>query len=302
MGYGQCVLASYPCGTPAVFGCGASTYDLAHSSTSCAPADGGALTLAECSLVCPATFSSILSCNVYDDGTGGHISCSYGPCVTGRRPEGLLRPASSGALDACGEYLATTAYLEAASVVAFDHLTRELAAHGAPARLQAASRRAARDEQRHARVTGALARRAGARVAPVEDAPRAVRSLLDMAIENAAEGCVRETFGAAVGMVQARRASDPGVCQAMGRISRDEVRHAELSWAVAEWLETRLSAEERAQVHEARTRAADALFAELATEPDGDLARRLGLPSAVEARAILDRLRASLWSTRAAAA
>src|SRR5580693_1889069 len=44
------------------------------------------------------------------------------------------------------------AYLEAASVRAFDWLEDELSAHGAPERLQARARRAARDEVRYARA------------------------------------------------------------------------------------------------------------------------------------------------------
>jgi len=128
------------------------------------------------------------------------------------------------------------AYLEAASVDAFEGMTRELVAHGAPARLRAGARRAARDEVRHARVTRNLAERAGGTVSPVRLQASRVRSLEEMAIENAVEGCVRETFSAAVAMIQAERATDMKVRHAMKRIARDETRHAELSWAVAQWL------------------------------------------------------------------
>jgi hypothetical protein len=44
------------------------------------------------------------------------------------------------------------AQLEAASIVAFDRLARELDAHGAPAELVAEARRAKTDEVRHART------------------------------------------------------------------------------------------------------------------------------------------------------
>ncbi|NIS36796.1 MAG: ferritin-like domain-containing protein, partial [Actinobacteria bacterium] len=43
----------------------------------------------------------------------------------------------------------------------------------------------------------------------IEDAP--VRTAYEIALENAVEGCVRETFGALVGAHQALRASDPSI-------------------------------------------------------------------------------------------
>ncbi len=188
------------------------------------------------------------------------------------------------------------AYLEAASVDAFERLTRELETHGGPARLMSASRRASRDEVRHARVMTALARRAGARVPRVRVLPECPRSLEAMAIENAVEGCVRETFGAAVAEIQARRAGDARVRRAMQRIARDEGRLAALSWQVARWLDTRLDADSRARVREARARAVDALRAECARTAHPGVTERLGLPSASQARAALDHLDATLWS------
>jgi hypothetical protein len=59
--------------------------------------------------------------------------------------------------------------------------------------------------------------------------------LLEVAVENAVEGCVRETFGVAVAMIRAERAGDKQVRRAMRSIARDEMQHAELSWAVARW-------------------------------------------------------------------
>jgi hypothetical protein len=76
-----------------------------------------------------------------------------------------------------------------------------------------------------------LARRAGGHVPGVQVQALHVRSLEEMALENVVEGCVRETFGAVVAMIQAERAGDARVRRAMRRIARDETRHAELSWA-----------------------------------------------------------------------
>jgi hypothetical protein len=64
----------------------------------------------------------------------------------------------------------------------------------------------------------------------VAPAPPA-RSLEELAVENAVEGCVRETYGALTAIWQARTAKDPSVAAAVRRIARDETRHAALSWA-----------------------------------------------------------------------
>jgi len=266
------------------------TFGLVGPASACQPEDGGALTPAECLALCVTTGA----CAVADNG-GGYVTCIYSCPVTGRRPEGLASKPIEGP-DAAARFLAQSAYLEAASVDAFERLAQELRAHGAPRHLIAASKRAAKDEVRHARVTTKLAEGAGAEVPTCLLAPRSVRSLEEMAIENAVEGCVRETFGAAVGIIQAERASDRRVRRAMKTIARDETRHAQLSWAVAQWLDPRLDAQARARVRRARADAIEALVQSATQEPDVTLTHRLGLPSSAQARAVLDELRASLWT------
>jgi hypothetical protein len=192
--------------------------------------------------------------------------------------------------------LGDMAFLEAASVEAFERLAAELAAHGAPPRLTQAALAAAKDETRHARVMTALAERAGA----VVDAPRCrrrrKRSLEAIAIENAVEGCVRETFGAAVAAVQAATASHEGVRRAMRRIAPDEMRHADLSWSVAGWLEGRLDKGSRARVAGARRRAAVALLRETRDGVAPEIVSELGLPDAARAHGIAHDLAAALWA------
>jgi hypothetical protein len=187
------------------------------------------------------------------------------------------------------------AYLEAASVPAFERLARELAAHGAPERLKRAASRAARDEERHARVMKALAEKAGARVPQPRVRKARVRSLEAIARENAVEGCVHETFGAAVATAQSMTASDACVRAAMRSIVQDELRHADLAWAVAQWLHSRLEPAARARVARARCRAARALLRQVSREVHPDLATYLGIPRARHARAIARDLAESLW-------
>jgi rubrerythrin len=154
------------------------------------------------------------------------IDC-YVDC-TGRRPSNLLEETPRCART-IGEVLASAAYLEAASVVAFVDLAAQLEAYGAPATLVRALRRAARDEVRHARDITALARARGAEPDTVRLETTGPRSLVAIAIENACEGCVRETWGAACAVAQSKRATDPEIRQAMRAIARDELAHASLS-------------------------------------------------------------------------
>jgi hypothetical protein len=192
--------------------------------------------------------------------------------------------------------LAAMAHLEAASVPAFARLARELAAHGAPRSLRYETRRAMRDEIRHARLVGSLAEESGGRVPPVRARPARGRSLEAIAIDNAVEGCVRETFGAVVVAMQAARAEIPGVRRAMDGIAQDEARHALLSWRLAAWLDRRLDIDARARVRSARSVAVDKLAREVAIDPPERDQRALGLPSAAATRAVLNALRASMWS------
>jgi len=217
-------------------------------------------------------------------------------CAVGRRPFGLIAAAPCASPSALGRYLADAARLEAASIAAFRRLRRELRLHGAPRRLLAASQRAARDEVRHARVVGALARSCGATPAAARIAPLPLRDLEAIAVENATEGCVRETYGALVGQWQARFARQPAVRAAYARIADDELRHAALAWRVAAWADTRLSAKAKTRVRKAREAAVEELLKELAAEPDRELMQLAGVPAAAPAVALAEQLRGSIWS------
>ena len=121
------------------------------------------------------------------------------------------------------------------------------------------------------------------------------RSLLDIALENAIEGCVRETYGAAVASWQAKQAGDPALRSLMRGIARDERRHAALSWRVGAWLERRLSDEERARVFAARQGAIETLSSEARGRWPGEVQLAAGLPSPEQASRLLALLRESVW-------
>jgi hypothetical protein len=193
--------------------------------------------------------------------------------------------------------LADAAWLEAASVDAFGVLRRELRAHGAPRRLLRAASRSKRDERRHARATKALAKSFGVVVAPVERDAAPLRTLAELALENAVEGCVRETWGALIAQRQASHAREPAVRATMRRIARDEARHAELAWVVDAWLRPRLSPAERQRVLAARAAAVDELARELRSSLPLGERERLGLPGTSEAVAMLAELDRALSLT-----
>lgn len=213
--------------------------------------------------------------------------------ICGRRPRGL-RSARRAGCDPVAHHLATAARLEAASVVAFADLERELSRFGAPQRLLASARRAARDEARHARMVTALAMRRGARPATVRIRTGPPRDLAAFAVENAREGCVRETWGALLAAWQAVHAEDDDVRDAATTIAEDELRHAALAFRVAAFALPRLDARARARVARARLVAVLELEALLDGPTEPALVRHLGLPDPRAARTLFAALRGTL--------
>ncbi len=261
--------------------------------------DGGFGTLctsgSPCSDYCPTGYVQCCS-PMPSDGGALLVTCVYNCGPSGRRPAGL-EPALASDGCAVGQYFASMAHLEAASVHAFRSMARELVEHAAPGRLVSAARRAARDEIRHARLTRAVARAHGGRPAPVKVAAPSSRSLEAMAIENAAEGCVRETFGALLASWQARAAGDRGIREMMATIADDEARHADLAWALDAWLKTKLDRAARRRVLDARAAAVAALASELEAQPAAaELVAEVGLPDLDRVRQFLDAARSELWS------
>jgi len=216
---------------------------------------------------------------------------SQGCAIAGRRPDGLsLAMMRSTGGDMIGEHFAAMAALEAASVVAFRRLRRDLERLGAPRELLDRMRVAARDEIRHARATARLAKKFGVTPRKPEIAPHEERSALEIARENAREGCVRETFGALVAHLQKTRASDADVRDTMNAIADEETEHAALSWDIAAWLESTLTAEERNLLALERRAAFALLATELAADVDPRVCAATGVPSSREALEMLSRL------------
>lgn len=230
--------------------------------------DGG-MCFATCDQACaalkPSTIAgSSVSCvsTTPDAGTGpmtAHCTTIVGAC-TGRKLDGLRAPPVGDCDDPIGAWFAQAAWLEAASVGAFRRLARELRAHGAPAHLIAAANAAARDEIRHARLMTRFANAHGAVVPRVEVDKLGVRDLESVVRENAVEGCVGETYGAAFSAWAAEHGQGSifgheDVRAASRAIASDEMRHAALGWAVHAWASEKLDREALARVRAARDEA-----------------------------------------------
>ncbi len=246
------------------------------------------------------------ACKVTFEGDVVHVDLAHtysvdnpGCPVDGRRPAGLAEPVHSPTHSRAGAWLAHAAWLEAASIHAFVHLARELEHHGAPAALIRGALAAARDEVHHTTLMTALAARYGARPANPVVATPSLRSLEAIAIENAVEGCVRETWGAVVALWQSSVARDPVLRSAFALIARDEARHAALAIAIDRWLASQLDDLARVRVTAARRAAAQQLLSGDA-EQTADLVEVLGLPDAAQMRGLLGRSNAALWMRGAA--
>jgi len=103
----------------------------------------------------------------------GHIICQgigiEGNCV-GRRSINHIEGGDRSCRDVLGRSLAAMAYLEAASVIAFEQLAVQLQSRGAPLQLIFRCRNASNDERCHARWMTVLANQRGAKVpAPALD-------------------------------------------------------------------------------------------------------------------------------------
>jgi hypothetical protein len=231
------------------------------------------------------TAASTVECQTRNTGCGQ-------PC--GRIPAGLKWAWATAQPSAVAAHLAAAAHLEGASVFAFHALERELVAHRAPAQLVRRAKSAQRDEKRHHSAISGLAIRFGASVPAVEVEPIGIRTLVEMAIENAMEGCVRETYGAAVAALQGESAGYLPLRRTMRAIAVDEAEHSSLAWAVDAWARPRLAAKERAQVKAAREQARAELIATAREPVPSELSTTLGLPTTAAAGHLISTLTA-LW-------
>jgi hypothetical protein len=178
--------------------------------------------------------------------------------------------------------------------VAFQRLAVDLERHGAPTDLIERARAAAEDEVDHAARMGALAATYSVAVPSVDVAPHQDRSLYDVALENAVEGCVRETYGVVDALYRSKQAPTAEIRALFQRIAEDETRHSALSWDIAVWANQRLSAPDALTIATAAQAAHNDLLSQLHSERPDAVQRQLGAPSVRVAVAMANTLRVQL--------
>lgn len=226
---------------------------------------------------------SLVSTRLFAPGTG---------CVSGRTPHGFRSPAERPA--SSGDYFATATQLEHASIAAFVQIAEFLTKHRAPPALVRRAKLAAKDEELHTSTMHALAERYGAAPSLVDARAEPFAHRLAFALDNAEDGCVRETFAALLAREQAARTNDPTVARALRAIANDETRHAALAWDLAAWIEPMLSTSERAYVASRRSVAFAELRAQWSVPWIEVLEREVGMPPAARALQLIDGLEIGL--------
>lgn len=223
--------------------------------------------------------------------TGPGILCEGTRCF----PQGMGRqPArATPRAQAREPYAAMAAAAEAASVIAFEDLARDLGHHHAPT-LASWARRAAHDELEHAAAMGALALAAGALPSGFSLSSRGPLTLEQLALENAREGLVTEGAGARVLAHQARHAQSERARALLGRVARDEADHYKLSLAIHRWARRELDLQARRRVDDAARAALDALSAPPSIEATPAERAALGLPDDAALATIHARFAAQL--------
>lgn len=100
----------------------------------------------------------------------------------------------------------------------------------------------------------------------------------DTALDNAVEGCGRETFSALVGLYQARHARSAHVRRVLASVSEDEVGHAAWSWEAARQFNRHLRPAVRRRVAEACEQTLTQLAHDYAVSMPRAFRDELGLP------------------------
>lgn len=129
---------------------------------------------------------------------------------------------------------------EHASVAAFNRLSLQLLALGAPLELLTAVQGAALDEANHARLCWDLAQSlAGTPIThgafPFGAVVDPQTSLADLAYAAVREGCLSETLGACVADSVAKLSPDAEAGRVLAQLAGDELGHAVLSFRIVSW-------------------------------------------------------------------
>ena len=177
----------------------------------------------------------------------GTIQCSgtTQDICDGRRPLGYID--QNKHITTLGGFFAQTAQLEAASIISFVELAQLLTRWNAPKELIHRCLQAADDEYRHTRMFLALAQQFNEEPPPIVR-EKTSQDLFHVALNNAVEGCVFETWSALKAHHQAMRCKNPTLKKIYAMVAADETRHGQLAWDMHSWFMTQLSSKNQERI------------------------------------------------------
>jgi len=221
------------------------------------------------------------------------ITCITYECAVEGRGHGDVQKAQQvSGPTAMARWFARAFHAEASSVGAFLQLQSELTRHHAPQELLVRCMQAAKEEVMHARMMSKYCADEGGKAPTLEFGDVPDRSLFELALDNAVEGCIFETYAALRAHYQAKNAQDTRVRKMMKVIARDETKHAQLAWDIHQWLFAQLNAEQQEQLKQAQKDAYIQLQKSADRAAMSPMVAQLGLPSPQLAKDLCQRLAA----------
>ena len=272
--------------------------------------DDNAVSAEECSNICIGAleeaqeyYDYLCSCDYQglNEQNKDVIVCSYyNNCmVEGRAHADVERVHVGHGKTRKGAWLSKATHSEATSVIAFLQLYQELGTHGAPQDLRMRCLQAAQEEKNHMEMLCTHARNERGIFPELKSISTPSRSLFEIAMENAIEGCVNETYAALQAHHQAIHAHEKSIRETFAQIAHDETKHAELAYHLHAWCMTQLTQDEIAQIHTAQKTAFARLIRYLETQEDDTELIALGIPSAQRASQMVHLLKEKLTDVAA---
>ncbi len=216
--------------------------------------------------------------------------------IPGRMPVGMKPITISSTHSLLGNYFANMAMMEKAAITAFQYLVRELEAYEAPQELIELARKAIAEEARHTKMASNLSKGYNTEIPEFIVNEFQLRSLFEIALENAVEGCVNESFAATCGLWQHAHAEHDVFREVIGHITEEEIGHGALSWSIHEWIMPQLTEAQQAHVLQAQAKAFDTLEENFKLEEHPEVRIALGLPNQTEASALIHSFREQVLS------
>ena len=241
------------------------------------------LTEQQCIYICMDTY-------YYDDLCGCHylekteneehvIRCETVTCEIEGRGHGNIQKATHVfGPTALSHWFARALHAEASSVASFLQLRAELLQVHAPQPLLDRCLRAAKQEVVHARLMAKYCKEQKGTPPPLDFGSPPQRSLFLLAMDNAIEGCVFETYAALRAHHQSMHAEEEHIRNVMKTIACDETEHAQLAWDIHSWILPQLTVQECQEIHIAMRKAFENLVESVQQHRQHPMASRLGFP------------------------